>query len=117
MLKVNGGRNGQNEMERVRVIEELDEDALPSNSGMIPGAIAVPVGAEEINQWLASAKPGERLVYFAGNLAQARCFSPEICDLASFVLNLSDAGRVRLYQYKLTSDEKVYLAEKLAVRH
>jgi hypothetical protein len=105
-------------MERVeRVIEELDEDALPSNAGAIPGVTSSPVGIPEVNQWLARARPGERLVYFAGCLMEARCYSQEVDEIAGFVMNLSDAGRVRLFQYRLTDAEKIYLAEKLPVVH
>jgi hypothetical protein len=113
----NGGRNGPNEMEQERVIEELDEDALPSNPGLIPGAVSTPVGVEDITLWLAGAKPRQRLTYFVGNLMRARYYSPEIDEIGSFAWNLQRDGRVRLFQMFVSEDEKLYLMQKLPTQH
>jgi hypothetical protein len=105
-------------MERVeRVIEELDEDALPSNPGTIPGAVSTPVGVEDITLWLAGAKPRQRLTYFVGNLQEARYYSPEIDEIGHFAWNLQRDGKVRLFQMFVSEDEKLYQMQKLPTRH
>jgi hypothetical protein len=113
----NGGRNGPNEMEQERVIEELDEDALPSNPGLIPGEVSSPVGVEEITLWVASARPKDKLIYFVGNLMEARYYSPEIDELGTFAWNMEREGKVRLFQVRVTEFEKLYLMQKLPTQH
>jgi hypothetical protein len=99
-------------MEQERVIEELDEDALPSNPGLIPGEVSSPVGVEEITLWVASARPKDKLIYFVGNLMEARYYSPEIDELGTFAWNMEREGKVRLFQVRVTE-----LPEKLPTQH
>jgi len=77
-----------------------------------------------VAEWLAVARPGERLVYARGNLARLRHDrtlahhtgyslteqAERTCDLANEALALAEAGRVLLVQQRVGDDDFEYQA-------
>jgi hypothetical protein len=115
----NGGRNGPNEMEQERVIEELDEDALPSNPGLIPGAVSTRLsGLKKSRFGLPRAKPREQADLFrrqsdAGSLLFAG-------DRRARHVCLEHGARrsgQAIPDVQGDEDEKLYLMQKLPTQH
>ena len=56
---------------------------------------------EEINQFVKTAEPGDRVIYYRGFLAEDAGLSKEKRDFASFVLSLESEKKVLLVQKKI----------------
>ena len=56
---------------------------------------------EEINQFIKTAEPGDRVIYYRGFLAEDAGLSKEKRDFASFVLSLESEKKVLLVQKKI----------------
>ena len=56
---------------------------------------------EEINQFVKTAEPGDRVIYYRGFLAEDAGRSKEKRDFASFVLSLESEKKVLLVQKKI----------------
>ena len=56
---------------------------------------------EEINQFIKTAEPGDRVIYYRGFLAEDAGRSKEKRDFASFVLSLESEKKVLLVQKKI----------------
>mgnify|MGYP003152666948 CR=1 FL=1 len=59
------------------------------------------MNVEEINQFVKTAEPGDRVIYYRGFLAEDAGLSKEKRDFASFVLSLESEKKVLLVQKKI----------------
>ena len=59
------------------------------------------MNVEEINQFVKTAEPGDRAIYYRGFLAEDAGLSKEKRDFASFVLSLESEKKVLLVQKKI----------------
>jgi len=59
------------------------------------------MNVEEINQFVKTAEPGDRVIYYRGFLAEDAGRSKEKRDFASFVLSLESEKKVLLVQKKI----------------
>ena len=59
------------------------------------------MAVEEKNQFVKTAEPGDRVIYYRGFLAEDAGLSKEKRDFASFVLSLESEKKVLLVQKKI----------------
>ena len=59
------------------------------------------MNVEEINQFVKTAEPGDRVIYYRGFLAEDAGYSKGKRDFASFVLSLESEKKVLLVQKKI----------------
>ena len=59
------------------------------------------MNVEEINQFVKTAEPGDRVIYYRGFLAEDAGRSKEKRDFASFVLSLESEKKILLVQKKI----------------
>ena len=59
------------------------------------------MNVEEVNQFIKTAEPGDRVIYYRGFLAEDAGLSKEKRDFASFVLSLESEKKVLLVQKKI----------------
>jgi hypothetical protein len=70
----------------------------------------------QVKKRLALAQPGERIVYYVGDLARDRANSADLSELADYVLAASSAGRLLLGQRRLGPGQFEYRATALPPR-
>ena len=58
---------------------------------------------EEMDQFVKEAKPGDRVVYHRGFLAEESGYSKEIRDFAGYVRSLESGEKILLVQKKIKS--------------
>lgn len=68
--------------------------------------------------WIRRADLGDKVVYFRGDLALARSYSPRLALLAQFVAAAAEAGVVVMYQRKLADSwYEYYMKKKLSLTY
>ena len=85
-------------------IYKFNEEVRPSHQGEYRSPCQISFNnmtVEEINQFVKTAEPGDRVIYYRGFLAEDAGLSKEKRDFASFVLSLESEKKVLLVQKKI----------------